>query len=212
MKTLIQYPAGKNTESYRIPDGVKRIGSYAFAKEYKDPIHLKKVEFPNGLLEIGKETFKNCEIENVELPDSVVMIDEGCFEFCRNIKHLKLSNSLETISDYAFMECINITSLTIPPSVKHIGTSAFISLSLNSVYIPKTVETIGYHAFALKNVHEVHIRYDNPNVLEKDPIFISKEMCDLYVPIGSKYAYSIHPFFKDYRTIITEDSNYPHPR
>ena len=207
---LLQYPIGKGAESYKIPDSIIQIDSYAFAQDAlrTEATFVKSVSFPSGLKEIGKEAFMNSKIESVELPDSVTKIGESCFVRCYNMKYLKLSNSLESIPNYAFMDCTKIASLSIPPSVKYIGKSAFLDIyALDIVVIPDTVRTIGASAFGgSTSFKEIHIRYGNPDDIKDNPFGEKhKKECDLFVPIGTKYAYSNHPFFKDYRNIFTED-------
>jgi hypothetical protein len=106
------------------------------------------------------------------------------------------------------MDCTKISSLSIPPRVKKIGKSAFLDLyALEYVVIPETVRSIGDSAFGGPTFFkEIHIRFENPNELKTNPFGEKhKSNCDLFVPIGTKYAYSNHPYFKGYKNIITED-------
>ena len=79
---LIKYPEGKTDESYTIPDGVKKVGDYAFCRNK----NLCKVKIPNSVTEIGKCAFETCTaLCEIIIPDSVEGISRGVFEGCDNL-------------------------------------------------------------------------------------------------------------------------------
>ncbi|MCD7902333.1 MAG: leucine-rich repeat protein, partial [Oscillospiraceae bacterium] len=108
-KTLLQYPVGKDTESYEIPTGVINIGKYAF-------------QFCDNLT-------------SVTIPTSVTSIEERAFSGCWNLAYIIIPNSVTSIGYAAFNYCDNLTSVTIPVSVTSIGYAAFSGCSnLTDVY------------------------------------------------------------------------------
>lgn len=112
----------------KVPDGVKRIGSGAFA----------------GAL-----------VFSVKIPDSVTQIDEGAFMLCMALYRITIPASVESIGDAAFSMCLSLESVDIKPGVKTIGEAAFAATSLKTVIISKSVKTIGTEAFAdspVKNI------------------------------------------------------------
>lgn len=67
--TLLAYPGGRKGV-YIVPDGVKRIGDYAFTCS-----DLSEIVIPEGVLEIGYSAFDWCwDLESVTIPSSVTAI------------------------------------------------------------------------------------------------------------------------------------------
>ncbi len=96
---LFQYPNGKTSATYSIPDSVTTIEWYAFA---------------------------GCtNLTSVIIPDSVTDIGDWAFDGCENLVSVTIPNSVTTIGTYAFYDCTNLTSITIPDSVTTIGMRAF---------------------------------------------------------------------------------------
>ena len=70
-----------------MPEGVKSIGSSAFAK----CANLKKVVLPKGLQEIGSLAFYECPaLEEVWIPESVKEIGEHAFSGGFTLKETRL--------------------------------------------------------------------------------------------------------------------------
>lgn len=60
---------------------VTRIGESVF--NYRS---LTSVTLPDGLTEIGKSAFRNCEyLVSVTMPDSITLVEEKAFDLCRNL-------------------------------------------------------------------------------------------------------------------------------
>ena len=111
-------------------------------------------------------------ISEINIPDSVVTIDNGAFFNCRNVSVLNLPEngslktignaafaninsslneinipaSVETIDHYAFTNCYNVSTLNFAENskLKYIGAQAFGNMyKLTSVTLPDSVEKIG---------------------------------------------------------------------
>lgn len=100
---LIEYPNGKSSSSYTVPEGVKRIwdafykntvietvnlpdslvdiGEYAF----NGCSNLKNINFPANLESIGCDSFSYTSLEEVTIPEKS-MVGSGAFSGCRNLK------------------------------------------------------------------------------------------------------------------------------
>ena len=129
------YDTGK-LKSIRIPNSVTKIDTNAFEKSgleeitipssvkyiksgaFDHCVHLKKVTFKYGLLEIEFRGFADCDsLKNVTLPDSVTTIG------------------------HAFRDCDQLTSITIPKSVTYIGSNIVSSSpKLRDIYFGGTKE------------------------------------------------------------------------
>lgn len=98
-KTLVCYPVGKVQSAYTIPQGVRRIGRFAFS------------------------TFES--LNSVTIPDSVTTIDECAFYRCSSLNDVTIPDSVTTIGNWAFYGCSGLTSIIIPDSVTAIGEWVF---------------------------------------------------------------------------------------
>jgi len=109
METLIQCPASYECPEYRIPDGVKTVGSKSFF----------------GCTGIGK----------IECPDSLTLIESSAFEMCTSLYNISLSKNLREIGYDAFSNCRDLCKITIPESVEKIGGDAFFYADLDEITI-----------------------------------------------------------------------------
>lgn len=101
----------------KLPQAVKFIDDYAFyrCKEITD------IEFPYGLVHIGKEAFYQTGLTQVNFP-----------------------GTLETLGDSAFLKCNNLEFVHIPSSVKHMGKWVFHGCNrLKILEIAHDPETMG---------------------------------------------------------------------
>ena len=74
---------------------------------------------------IGKYAFFNyMNLESVELPNTVMSINEDAFGMCYKLSEITFSNGLRYIGEYAFTRCA-FTSIEIPGAVEEIGRYAF---------------------------------------------------------------------------------------
>ncbi len=136
----------KSLTALSIPEGVTKIGEYAFYYCRS----LKSVTIPDGVAEIGKYAFSYCRsLATVSIPESVKKINESTFEQCDSLKSVIIPDSVTEISKHAFYYCSSLASVTIPSGVTKIGENAFsVCESLKSVTIPDRVTEIDYGAFA----------------------------------------------------------------
>ncbi len=105
---------------------------------------LRNVTFEEGAIEVSTGLFVACpNIENVELPDSIVRIEGFAFSHNKNLKNIKLSSNITTIQEYAFYHCEALESVDIPDSVTSMGNSVFYGCnSLEKVKLPNLCQNI----------------------------------------------------------------------
>ena len=116
-----------------IPDGVERIGEYAFSY----CAGLTSVDIPDTVTKIGKEAFHNCSgLTSVTLGDGLLQIGEA-----------------------AFLGCSALTDITIPAGVTGIGPNVFASCSsLSGITF---MNPNGWHAHKSQGGENIH--FDNPS-------------------------------------------------
>lgn len=105
-----------------IPDGVRRIGNYAFA----NLINLASVSMGDDVVEIGYGGFWNClSLQSITLGSHVTTIGEHAFGSNHALTSITLPNTLQTIGGSAFYNCNSLPTITIPSSVTSFGDYAF---------------------------------------------------------------------------------------
>lgn len=129
-----------------IPDSVKQIGRYAFARSY------------------ALEEVKGCK--NVE------GIGSYAFAYCWNLKKFPFGNQVRNIYDCAFHNTM-LTEVSLPEGLRHVGRQAFDTGVCNTeigaskmydIHIPSTLKDIGVYAFA--NAARVYTPFVNTALLK----------------------------------------------
>lgn len=103
-------------------NGISYVNNWAIAYDGVTEnviIRANTYGFANGL-------FSNkSKLKSVEMPDSLKIICEGAFTYCRNLTTVVIGNQVTTIGNCVFMKCENLTRVEIPKSVTSIGASVF---------------------------------------------------------------------------------------
>ncbi len=131
------------TEVY-IPEGVKRIGAYAFAGMKS----LETVHLPSTLETIDYGAFYGCEsLKTVNGIGYVKFINQSAFQGCALTGEIKL-DSVVAISTYSFAENSNITSVVLPETLQSIGAYAFAAnTKMSTLTIKSDIFKLGKYAF-----------------------------------------------------------------
>ena len=96
---LVGYPKSAENEFYRIPNGVKKIGKYAFC----DSTNLLNLDIPNGVEIIEESALDGCNsLTSIVIPNSVTHIDGGAFYGCSNLNKIDMSSNIESVEHGAF--------------------------------------------------------------------------------------------------------------
>ena len=133
-----------NLTSVIIPEGVTKIGEYAFQSCY----NLESVTLPSTLTKIGNYAFQSCNLREIVIPGSVSVIGNGAFESCNNLTKVVISEGTTEIGNYAFRYCYCLASITLPNTLTTIGEYAFYEISGSHItVIPASVTSTGDHAF-----------------------------------------------------------------
>ena len=89
--SLIQYPCGKSTFVYCVPEGVQCIGEYAFMDCY----NIIKIKLPDSVTTLEKGAFDRCAMTSIVITDSVTDINKYAFWQCENLKNVYYTGSSE---------------------------------------------------------------------------------------------------------------------
>ena len=97
-----------------IGEGVRNVGQCAFCG-YDT---LRSVQFSSTVEDIGHHAFRDCGLEELELPENLKTIGMGAFSCNPLKKDLVLPDSLESIGSDSFGGCDLLESVTIGPGVR----------------------------------------------------------------------------------------------
>lgn len=151
-----------NGGTIEIPEGVQRIGNYAFDSVFG--YNSKNLKLPSTLSYVG-DAFSNktylsdlyindlssfCKIEFDSNVSSV--FDGSTYLYVNNslVTDLTIPNDITTLKSYTFYSAATITSVTIPSTVTSIrGMHTFENSGLRNVTVPSSVESWnGSYTFA----------------------------------------------------------------
>ena len=122
-------------ESVVLPDSITVIGSEAFY----DCGSLKDINIPSQLKLAESYAFHGTALERVEFPEGMEEIGYVSFAFCTNLKEVVFPESVKEIYGGAFEGCTSLKTVTIPESMEVLGYGAFsrcTSLSDIRIYCP----------------------------------------------------------------------------
>ncbi len=142
--TKIWYIGDNTITKVIIPEGVEKIGPYAFA----NLTALKEVVLPKSLKYIEYGAFYGCsKLEKVSGLESVVTINKNAFFGCDLHGSISL-DSAHAIADYAFAMNDDLESVTIPETLRSIGQYAFAgNTRLATVTVNADKVKLGAYAF-----------------------------------------------------------------
>lgn len=170
-------PASVTYEGETYP--VEIIGGGVFNEYY----WLTSVTIPDGIKRIGNYAFASCDLRTLTIGDSVRIIGDGAFQNCHNLKTVKMGKNVESIGYAAFgsyagmdvyvddislwLKCshgsmnaidhpyslyvggVEVTELEIHDGVTEIADGVFIGCkNIKTVKIPEGVVKIGDNAFS----------------------------------------------------------------
>ena len=145
-----------------------------------------KFEISNGSIEYI--TAKGDTSGVLHVPDSVRVIDDGCFMYWSEMSGILLPEGITRIGDRAFLDCRSLQNITLPESLTVIDSCAFLKCeSLKSIRIPKNVSRIGKSAFGgCTSLERIEVDERNPFFTSRNGVLYDKDMHTLLCcPCGS---------------------------
>lgn len=104
---------GPNITSIQIGNQITSIGDYAFYNGWG----ITSISIGSGVKKIGEYSCQFDQLETLELPNSLIEIEDFAFGWCYNLKTVELPESLEILGHGSFYACHALTSVHIPASV-----------------------------------------------------------------------------------------------
>ena len=176
-ETTKQWYIGESTiTKVIIPEGVEKIGAYAFAnltalEEIVLPSTLQAIEYgafygcsalekitfsgENNLQIINQSAFEQCDLKDTVDLSAVCIVSDYAFAGNKNLKEVVTSESLLSIGQYAFAGCEKLEAVTITAKKVKYGAYAFTGCdALNSFYVNASVlpEGMFYECKGMKEV------------------------------------------------------------
>ncbi len=169
---LVRYNGKDKAKS--LPDSVKSIGEYAFAKNteitdillprtvisvgaaaFEDCTSLEKVSLPDNVRSIGANAFRHCDVlDNVKLPKNLSKMEAGCFQDCRGLREITIPSSVKQIGSAAFQGCTALETISFQNGLQTVEDRAFADCTrLGRVVFPETVKQLGVSVFC--NCHSL---------------------------------------------------------
>lgn len=102
-----------NIRTLIIKEGITKISS-----QRSDLPHLKKIIFPDSLVEIEEYAFSsnNC-LEDIVFGKNLRKVGEDAFARCENLKQVVLPDSVSEIGQMAFAGCARLKKIVLPASL-----------------------------------------------------------------------------------------------
>ena len=113
---------------------------------------IRTILLPDEMSSIGAFAFTDCYyLPSINIPSSVVTINDGAFENCRLLSTISFANNgqLTTIGCWAFYNCHELKNVVIPEGVTKIGHAAFYGCTyLKDLTLPASLQSIADNGFA----------------------------------------------------------------
>ena len=159
----------ESLEKLIIPDTVEFIGGKkenegGAYESFSGCSKLKIIKLPNNkkFTRITEHSFWRCtSLESIEIPDSVVNIDDGAFYQCSQLKKIVLSKNLVKIGEAAFSECVSLQDIQLPSSLKYCGYAFNDCSSLTGLTFPSSCTTIPTSFSGCNSIEYVNVESDN---------------------------------------------------
>ncbi len=163
------YYGSKNMAGYTIPENIKAINEFSFARS-----NLEEITIPDGVTSIGYGAFYHCDnLKNVVIPDTVTEIAPFAFDntpyldsfYATNQEflivgdgillaynggdsHVTIPEGVKKIAPYAFYKHKGLLSVSLPDSLIEIGEASFSGCTnLEDVFGGTSVQVIRDRAF-----------------------------------------------------------------
>ena len=184
-----------NLENANVENGVVPKNAFWHQSEqlepdgqYIDCIRLRRIIFPEGVVEIGNGAFSYCiYLEEINIPSTLRRLNKYSFSECIRLKTdpLVFHEGMEEIADLAFQNCRSLTGeVVLPSTMKRIGEGSFFSCKITKVNLPDGLEEIGDAAFYACRLKEVYIPNSCQNLIGASHVQFNFGLEKIHLPEG----------------------------
>ena len=111
-KTLVRFPLASPEKTFIVPCGVETIGKHAF----QNARNLQRIELPDTVMRIEDSAFDDCKnLTDITLPASLQAIGAWAFHGCDKLQRIALPQTVSQIGTYAFGSCESLVEITVSP-------------------------------------------------------------------------------------------------
>ena len=180
---------------------------------------LTSIIIPAGVTSIDGSSFANCSsLEQIVVNPNNTVYDSrsNCNAIIETETNTLVSgcwttvipDGVTTIGGSSFWGRWGMQAMAIPESVTSIGSSAFAFCPvLNNIVLPSQLSSIGQQAFyECGNLTSVTVKNPEPVVIDENT-FSNRANAALHVPYGSKAAYKVADYWKEFKEIIEMSVN-----
>ncbi len=147
---------GASVRRIVLPEGIAEIGRFAFA----DNDALAEINLPEGLVRIGREAFMNAGFTEIDLPDSLMILEGNPFAGCQSLSRIGVS---EENRAFCLIDGVlfgredqrliwypltrTASHYDVPDGTRLIDAAFSVQQYLESVSLPDSITSIGEDAF-----------------------------------------------------------------
>ena len=153
----------------------------------------------------GTPLFADCPLDSVYIGGPISYSDTqengySPFYYNESLRSVFVTNNEETVYVNEFWNCLGLQNIKLGEGVKTIREKAFLSCSMLKTFeFASTLQTIGENAFSdtrvegneqRRGIETIISHAQTPPVCEEQALYdINEDICILYVPEGSEFAY-----------------------
>lgn len=149
----------------RLPDSDEVTAMIGVDTIYHDPLVHVVVEREAGGLPVTRfRSSVSFSMESIEIPDTVVILEDEAFHNCMQLKKMELPESVRYIGERAFHGCASLEKVELPEGLKAVGSFPFYQCtSLKKVSIPSTLVNVeGYLFYNCPSLEQLEVADGNP--------------------------------------------------
>ena len=103
-------------------------------------------------------TYKNAEVETINLPDTIETIGKLAFAYCNNLKEITLPESVRRIGPQSFANCKQLAQVHLNDGLQIIGKATFDKFTaLQYITLPVSLQAVERRGFTLSGLKSVRI-------------------------------------------------------
>lgn len=108
MSHLYWFPQGKTSLSGPLPTSLTTISAYAFRQ-----CQLEEIDLPDQISVIETGAFAEASIQRMSLPNGLRALPQGLLQGCQKLTELYLGNEVHTLNSYCLADCPSLIELHI---------------------------------------------------------------------------------------------------